>query len=404
MFLAILVVLSMLQAVSAQQPITINRNDMPNINGTYRFSLADNLLGIIDLDDTGENMAWDYATLPSLSQRVVEWVDPVFGTPLAYNVTFSNLLLLDHFATIATENPFASQFFGFGPVQFEEVFDFYRETNGFLANVGMGATINGIPLTSIMQPRDFVYRFPMTYGSEDQSFSQFGFDVPTFGHYGQKLLRTNTVDGWGTLTTRYGTFEVIRVFTELQRTDTISIQGFGFEQDRPTEFEVKWLGKNHGLPLLTVSGQYLFGSMVVNEVIYMDSLRDFTPPGPFFEDEGEEEVEEEEQEEEEEEEVEEEEQPQSIDEQRLWGAVAVYPNPTAGDVVIAISLDRATILSVSVTDIIGREVIPASSHALTTGTHAIELSLSALPHGTYMLRLSSPDGASHVTRLLKNDR
>jgi hypothetical protein len=380
---------AMLSSLSVvAQPITIDRNDMPNVNDEFRWSVSDNLIGIIDLGDDGPDRVWEYQTLPAYSQRTESFVDPVFGTPLIYNVTFSSFFDLDHFATIAAPNPLGNQLFGFGPIQFEEVFDFYRETNAFFANVGMGATINGIPLTSRMEPRDFIYRFPMEYGSTDESFSQFAFDLPTIGHYGQKMLRTNTVDAWGTLTTRFGTFEVLRVYTELERTDTVSIQGFAFEQERPREFEYKWLGKNTGLPLLKVSGQFLFGQRVVNEVVYQDSVRGFTPPGPFVEPEPEPEPEPEDT------------GSTSIGQMELLD-LQVYPNPV--EAVLRLSFRSRTngSLLMEVRDITGRRVAQPKRMHLAHGMQQVDVDCASLSPGTYIVTLTTDDGATLTTRFVR---
>lgn len=252
---------------------------MPNVNDTFRYSITDDLLGIIGLNDTGPDKEWHFETLGSLSQRVDEFVDPVLGTPLIYNVTFSNFFDMDHFATLAAENSLGQ--FPQNFVSIDEVYDFYRETNSIFANVGLGLTINGFPLTSVMEPRDIIYEFPLEYGDEDDSYGRFGVEVPQFGYYGQKIWRTNTVDAWGELNTRYGTFNALRVTTILDITDTLSIQGFGFEQPQPTAFEIKWLAKNIGAPLVVVKGQIVFGAQVVNSVEYLDSIRGFTIGTPY---------------------------------------------------------------------------------------------------------------------------
>ncbi|MCF8257624.1 MAG: T9SS type A sorting domain-containing protein [Flavobacteriales bacterium] len=366
----------------AQQAIVITRTDMPNINDTLRFSVADNLLGIIDLNDTGADHVWNYVTLPAYSQRVEEFVDPVFGTPLVYNITFSNFFDMDHFSTIAAANMFGPQF-GFGPVQLEEVYDFYRETNDFFANVGMGATVNSVPLTSRMVPRDFIYRFPMEYGDADQSFSQFGFDVPDFGHYGQKLLRTNTVDGWGKLTTRYGTFDVLRVYTELERTDTVSLQGFGFEQERPKEFEYKWMAKSKGLPLLKVSGQFLFGQKVVNEVVYRDSVRGFTQAGPFIDPEDTITID----------------TLSVLDIQGLEQLMA-FPNPVTSQLRLTFHLSTPMVISLQIMDISGRNVAPARSKSLASGLNSWPVDFSAIAPGMYLVSLTAADGSRSVMRIM----
>jgi len=273
--LLFLVVMSVVASVAHAQ-IIIDRTDMPIGNDTFRYSESDNLLGIIDLDDTGPDYTWDYSNLSSVTQRVDTFVDPIFGTPLIYNVTFSNIFDQDHFATIAQRNPLSSQM-GFGPIQLTDVYDYYRETDDFWAFVGMGATINDIPLTSTTEPRDFIYEFPLTFGDSYSGFSQYGFEIPTFGYFGSKRDRSTVVDGYGTITTRYGTFEAIRIKSTSIMVDTISFNGFGFDQPRPTEVEVKWLAKSIRTPLLRVVSRQFQGMDQINIVEYLDSLRGFTP-------------------------------------------------------------------------------------------------------------------------------
>lgn len=364
-------------SVQAQSPISIVRTDMPNINDTFRYSITDNLLGLIDLDDTGEGMVWNYATLGSLNQRLDTLVDPVLGTPLVYNITFSNFFDMDHFATLAGRNVLGS--FNQNFVSIENVYDFYRETNGFFANVGLGLTINGFPLTSTMEPRDMIYEFPLEFGDEDESFAQYGVDVPQFGYFGQKISRKNTVDGWGELTTRYGTFNTLRVTTILNITDTLSAQGFGFEQPRPTEFEVKWLAKNVGTPLLTVRGQIIFGQKVVSTVEYLDSLRGFTVgtvPNPL-----------------------------GMNDADPLTAVSVYPNPATSEFVVRFNSETPVTYGLKLMDIAGRSVVDLGNRTLLSGDHTWRIATGGLglQSGVYHLVITTTDGRRSVQKVMLVD-
>lgn len=372
----------------AQQPIAITRTDMPNINDTFRYSITDNLLGLIDLNDTGADKVWNYATLGSLNQRVDEYVDPVLGTPLVYNVTFSNFFDMNHFATLATANVFGQ--FNQNFVAIEDVYDFYRETNGFFANVGLGLTINGFPLTSVMEPRDMIYEFPLEYGDQDNSFAQYGVDVPQFGHFGQKIERENTVDAWGELTTRYGTFNALRVTTILRVTDTISIQGFGFEQQRPTEFEIKWLAKNVRTSLLTVRGQVLFGQQVVNTVEYLDSIRGFTvstfPPEPEDTTSN----------------------PTDTTTASIYDILVpedlrLRPNPFTDELSVLLNLSKAATLQLQVFDITGKMVADLGRKQLSTGTQIWNINVNryALKPGLYHLVITDANGARLVKKIVR---
>lgn len=347
--------LMMALATAAHAQIIIDRTDMPNTNDTFRYSESDNMLGIIDLNDTGPGYIWDYSNLSSVTQRVDTFVDPIFGTPLIYNVTFSNIFDMDHFATIAQRNPLAAQM-GFGPIQLTEVYDFYRETDEFWANVGMGATINAVPLTSTMEPRDFIYEFPLTFGDSYSGFSQYGFEIPTFGYFGSKRDRSTVVDGYGTITTRYGTFEAIRVKSTSNLIDTISFNGFGFEQPRPTEVEVKWLAKGIRTPLLRVVSRQLQGQDQINTVEYLDSLRGFTPGSGV-----------------------------GVNDPIADASVSISPNPATDRVAVRASVLQGTVVC-RITDLSGREVDTMTVDARDrTATIMLPPSMN---NGIYLLHIS----------------
>jgi hypothetical protein len=388
LLLAVFVTLSI--CAQAQQPISVTRTDMPNINDTFRYSITDNLLGLIGLNDTGADMVWDFSTLGSLNQRVDTLVDPIFGTPLFYNVTFSNFFDMDHFSTIAGRSDLVQ--FNQNFVSIENVYDFYRETNGFYANIGLGLTINGFPLTSIMEPRDKIYEFPLEFEDEDDNFAQFGVDVPQFGHFGQKMERSNTVDGWGKLTTRYGTFDALRVRTILNVTDTFSIQGFGFEQARPTQFEIKWLAKNIGTELVTVRGQILFGQEIVSTVEYLDSIRGFTLGTLLPEPEDTTTTE-------------------PTDTTTTSGIydvlvpeqITIHPNPFLSELNVRLNLKKAAALSLSLFDITGKMVADLGRKNLTTGSHLLQYDMSqfGLKPGMYHLVISDDSGGRIVKKMMR---
>ncbi|MBI1288403.1 MAG: T9SS type A sorting domain-containing protein [Flavobacteriales bacterium] len=393
LFLTLFAVVSFLFNGMAQQAITITHNDMPNVNDTFRLSICDNLLGIVNLNDDGPDQTWNYSTLGSFNQRVDEFVDPVLGTPLIYNVTFSNFFDMNYFATLAAPDQFGQ--FGANLLNVTEVYDFYRETNSYFDNVGLGLTINGFPLTAKMNPRDKIYEFPLEYGDQDNSFAQFGVSVPSFGYYGQKIWRSNTVDAWGELTTRYGTFNTLRVTTILDVTDTISFQGLNFEQAQPTSFEVKWFAKNIGIPVLTAKGQILFGQRVVNSIEYLDSIRGFTlaslPPNPV--------------------------DTTTVDTTTtdttgtsgIWDFpsalhdLRVAPNPFNGELIVFIDADKNATVNLSLWDLLGRCISTnlTPSNTVSAGQNMLWVNTEGIKPGTYQLIITEKSGQRHALRVLK---
>ena len=58
-----------------------------------------------------------------------------------------------------------------------------------------------------------IYQLPLAYGATSASHSAYHVEIPNVGYYGFEQDRTNTVDGWGVITTPGGSFDVLRVKT-----------------------------------------------------------------------------------------------------------------------------------------------------------------------------------------------
>lgn len=252
--------------------ITINQNDMPNVNDTFRLSTT--TIFNFNSNETGANYFWDFSSL-SFNSQTVDTFSSVLSTPVAYNVVFNNILDPNR-ATIANKNPNSPSFIQ--QVQVTESYDFYKESSAAFTKVGFGAKINDVPTPIKYDVPEKYYKFPLTFGTTDSSISKFGIDVPTFGHFGQTINRKHLADGWGTISTPFGTFDAIRIKTTINIRDTVFYQNYNFGTaiNRPAEYEYVWLAKNKGLPVLKI-----YVRNMTNSVTYLDSLRNNNPVGIY---------------------------------------------------------------------------------------------------------------------------
>ena len=239
--------------------ITIDRNDMPNENDTIRISTSLTANGI-DYTLTGEDYTWDFSSLISINQRVDTFCS-VLSTPFIYQLVF----LYPFVSTIASPRG------GFDLIpnlQVSDYYQYYKESNSSFKDVGFGVTFNEIPIPIKYDEADVLYNFPMQFGNTNTSNSGFEINIPSLIYLSIEKQRTNFVDGWGTLITPYGSFEVLRLKSEIVEHDSIYIDslGFGFPIDR-TYIEYKWLGKEQGLPLLSITQEGL-----LTTVEYIDSI------------------------------------------------------------------------------------------------------------------------------------
>lgn len=253
---------------SVMAQITITSSDMPNVNDAFIYSNTIDAQGN-DPTLTGANYVWDYSALTYTTQSSDTFVS-VSSTPTAYQFYFNNPVLYPTW-----EASYAVKGFNIGvpQVPITDVFNYYSNGNSGsdYSHVGFGANINGIPSSTRNNPIDVEYAFPMNFGDTHQSFSKYEIGVPSFGTYGQSLERTDTVDGWGTLTTPYGTFNCLRVKSILNKTDTTYLDalGFGTNIPRPEEIEYKWLANGKGTPVLKI----VTNLGAITNIQYQDSAR-----------------------------------------------------------------------------------------------------------------------------------
>ncbi len=264
----LIILLNGLISMVALSQITITTDDMPNIGDTIRLSSTVFVQGI-DYTETGEDYTWDFSSLLPLSQQVDTFVS-VTSTPLLYQFVFIPYII-SNIASPIGEIDFIPNF------EFTDIYQFYKNTDTEYKDVGFAFSFNEIPIPIKYDDPDILYEFPMNMSNVDSSESGFEFNLDGLIYVSSFKKRVNTVDGWGTLITPYGSFQTLRLKSEIEQYDSIYIDslGFGFPVYREIT-EYKWLGNNFGLPLLQINEEGF--TLSVN---YIDSARiSFAPPAP----------------------------------------------------------------------------------------------------------------------------
>jgi len=243
--------------------ITITKNDMPVAGDTLRTSTTYAVTS--DYTLTGTNYVWNFSYLQPLTQKIDSFVSKS-ATPLLYQIYFSN-------ATLASPQGDINLI---PNLPITDVFEFYKNSTSSFSDLGYGITVSGAPIPLKYDNAEVYYKFPLTYGNPvDSSISSFSFGLPNIGYISTVRKRINLVDGWGTLTTPYGTFQTLRVKSEVYSHDSIYVDSisYGTAIDRHVT-EYKWLGTNQRIPLLQINSEGL-----VVTATYRDSLRMQNPTG-----------------------------------------------------------------------------------------------------------------------------
>lgn len=334
--------------------LTIGTADLPSAGNLYRVSIANPLAGA-DYTITGPNYNWNFSQLTPQSQRVDTFLS-VSSTNIVFSVVFINSNFNANRANVAT----GGSDFNLGTVTVNDVYNFYYNSSASYAQVGFGATIAGIPAPFTYNPKDIVYAFPLQYGDVDTSRSSYEVDVTsTVGFYFKvNRTRVNQVDGWGSLTTPYGTHNALRVKTTITERDSVYIDslGFGFNLPPFTNIEYKWFGAGEGVPLLQANAS---ANGNVNQVLYRDDV--VYNPG--------------------------------IAESTSLKGIDIFPNPVADQLNLANLSGVGTNLQVMLLDMQGKVVGEAQPFIAAGSSVVLPIAAWNLESGNYLVRVTNGEKA-----------
>lgn len=246
-------------SLNSNAQISIGQNDMPNEGDTIRYSTSLDI-GSINYSETGSNYTWDFSELIPISQSVDTFVS-VFDAPLIYQAVF--------FLSSNLAKPLQS-FDEIPGFQVTDPYEFYKNSSSEYKLVGYGVTLNSIPIPNKFEEADVIYQFPLNYENVDSSYSSYEYDIPSLGYLGGWKKRVNYADGWGTLITPFGTFQTLRVRSEIVQFDSIYLDSLGMGLPLTRNYtEYKWLGNDFGLPLCKVTDD----DLLPPQIEYLDSVR-----------------------------------------------------------------------------------------------------------------------------------
>ncbi|MBC7523058.1 MAG: PKD domain-containing protein [Flavobacterium sp.] len=232
----------------------------------------------LDYTTTGTNFSWDFSTLAGNSQNTLQFRNPTstgfnfFTFPYIFIPGNTNLSSTD-----GTSNNFSTAGTSVGV---SDTNDYYKKTNTELKEVASSFKIGFnslvVPVTNQYSSPDIVYQFPINYGNTSTGNASYTTNIPSLYYQNKTVQRTNLVDGWGTLTTPYGTFNnALRMTTNLVENDTIAVAGIGIPRVIRTSRELKWFDASKKYPVLIVTQNNTSGNWITSKVQYLDNLTYF---------------------------------------------------------------------------------------------------------------------------------
>lgn len=242
--------LSLLISASSFSQIIINSVDLPQPGQEYYRSTS--LTANINLTETGANHTWNYVDLQNDLKDTMVY-DEVSQTPIVYQFLFNNPVIPQYYSTEARKSD--DMDIG-GMIQLTENYLYSKNSSTSWNEVGIGTTISGGPIPTQYSDIKTKLKLPLHFNDSNTDDFSYLMTVPTVGAIGQDGTLSYTVDGWGTLITPGGTFDVLRVKTEVNKSDTVFISLAGIGLRIPSsEVIYEWYAKSKGYPILTVKTQ-----------------------------------------------------------------------------------------------------------------------------------------------------
>ena len=243
--------------------ITITSADMPSANDTIRFSNANVSPGLPFLV-SGANQTWDFSGLIATNQDVEPYKSSL-QTPYAF-----------FFFGLNKYGRKIADTLGVAAFSFTDIYNYYKKSNAAFEVEGIGLKFSGIPIPAYYSEKDKLYQFPLLFNDRDSSIFKFSVNLPTLGSYSQVGYRINEVEGWGSVTTPFGTFNCLKVKSFVNSNDSLNFSGFPLKFNRRT-IEYKWLANGQKIPILEITGNLIGTNFTPTTVKYRDIPRSLTP-------------------------------------------------------------------------------------------------------------------------------
>ena len=265
-YLFFLTLILVLGKAKAQSPISLTSSNFPINGDTLRYSTA-SPSATINYSQTGTNYNWDFSNLIPVSQGLREYKS---GLQTPYFLFFIGLT--EYGEKIADT-------LGAGPLVFTNYYNFYKKqtspSNAYIVD-GAGITFSSLPIPSYYSDKDELYMFPMSYPQHDST--TFKFSTPSTSLipivYSKSGYRITKVDGWGNITTPYGTAPCLRIETTQYSQDSIKNTIIPIPIGFPNyQRSYQWLTSTSKIPYLEVTGNLVGNNFTITQIRYRDSYR-----------------------------------------------------------------------------------------------------------------------------------
>lgn len=270
-------------SINAQAQITLTSTNFCGANESYVFSVAINPM--IDYSTTGANYNWDFSTLSSSTQKTFV-TKPMSGLSFFSSIAFGSFAPSAYKATYfhaTTDIPLA-QITSVLPISITDMNAFVKNQSSSITQVGYEFKVDNQGLGFRSDTIETRYALPLDYGDSYQSRGYTSLDMnPIFdAKWKQYRQRSSTVDGWGSITTSFGQFDVLRIHHTINEFDSIYYSGFWLPLPIPETHEYEWRSTSDKEAILRIRTNVVLGNEVVTSIEYRDNLLGLMDSNPSF--------------------------------------------------------------------------------------------------------------------------
>jgi PKD repeat protein len=269
---------AVLLTININAQVTYTSANFAAAGTEFTVSKATNFIGM-NFAATGASYDWNFAGLQADSQTTAGWQNPN-GAGYKIPWCFSHFYIFNcnsQFNGNFTHSAVMSDGFELMNYGVANIVEHSKISTAAFENKmrGLTATINGlsVPMTVDYDDPDELYHFPITYNDSYTTTGHLSLDLNSVGmpfSYTLATERTNTVQGWGSLTTPMGTFpSVLKLKTVLAKTETYVYNGINIPMTTTT-VSYQWFSPDYGMPVLQVDGFQLFNVFIPTSVSYID--------------------------------------------------------------------------------------------------------------------------------------
>ncbi len=258
--------------------ITINSTHMPVVKDTLRVSRAV-LVSTLDFQSTGANYSWNFASLQSDNQKLNTY-SPVSSSGSLTQLVFGSFAAASHKASYYLPNedlPLNNLPAGM-PITISDINQFLKVNSDSLTMPGLSMKVNGQAIPAKADTIETKYKFPLNFGDVHSSRGYINLDLnPIYdAQWRQHRQRTTEVDGWGQITTPFGTFDVLRIHHRIVESDSFRVS-FGpinnwIGLPIPVAHEYEWRAMEEKEPILLIKTSETAGNETITAIEYRNEF------------------------------------------------------------------------------------------------------------------------------------